>query len=275
MRWHSTYRKTPTCFSSVRRGFTLLELLIVIAIVAIIAGMLLPALNRARERANSIACVSNLRQIQYAVGGYADDHRGIFPNVYGNSITGDKDPDANWIYTIYQGKYLSGGAVFHCNSQHRKTDADDAKFLADPASVRFYNNGSYGFNWLYLGTRILEGRNGDRQWNLFCFNNGQLRNRIRKPSETISLVDVVRVGSRERGSCVASYMYLNSSEESREELLDGNVDPRHSGGCNIAWVDGHVSHVNNINRKNPYTSDPFRNGDKLKVGDPANHWDCE
>ena len=266
-------RKTPAFYSAVRGYFTLLELLIVIAIIAIIAGMLLPALNRARERANSIACVSNLRQIQYAVGGYADDHRGIFPNVYGNSWSVDKDLDANWIYTLYQGKYLTSGGVFICRSQHRITDDADAKFLADPLSVRLYNNGSYGFNWLYLGTRFLECRNGDRQWNLFCFNNGQLRNRVRKPSETISLVDVARGGgSKNRGSFVASYFYIEGNDE---DIIDGNVDPRHSGGCNIAWVDGHVSHVNNINRKNPYTSDPFRNGDRSQVGDPANHWDCE
>ena len=259
--------------SAVRRGFTLLELLIVIAIIAIIAGMLLPTLNRARERANSVSCISNLRQVQSAVSGYADDHRGIFPNVYGNSWSVDKDLDANWIYTLYQGKYLTSGGVFICRSQHRITDDADAKFLADPLSVKLYNNGSYGFNWLYLGTRFLECRNGDRQWNLFCFNNGQSRNRVRKPSETISLVDVARGGgSKNRGSFVASYFYIEGNDE---DIIDGNVDPRHSGGCNIAWVDGHVSHVNNINRKNPYTSDPFRNGDRSQVGDPANHWDCE
>ena len=266
-------RKAPTCFSEIRRYFTLLELLIVIAIIAIIAGMLLPTLNRARERANSIACVSNLRQIQYAVGGYADDNRGVFPNIYGGSVTMENDPDANWIYTLYREKYLTSSAVFICRSQHRKTDGTDVKFLTDPASVRFYNNGSYGYNWLYLGTRILEGRSGDRQWNLFCYNNGQFRNKVRKPSETISLVDVVRGGgSKNRGSFVASYFYIEGNDE---DIIDGNVDPRHSGGCNIAWVDGHVSHVNNINRKNPYTSDPFRNGDKSQIGDPANHWDCE
>ena len=88
------------------------------------------------------------------------------------------------------------------------------KFLADPASVKLYNNGSYGFNWLYLGTRILEARGGDTAWKLFCWNNGQPRNRVRKPSETISLVDVVRGGgSKNRGSFVASYFYIEGNDE--------------------------------------------------------------
>ena len=138
-------------------------------------------------------------------------------------------------------------------------------------SVKFYNNGSYGYNW-YVGTRFFsEARNGDIPWNLFCWNTGQSRSKVRRPSETISLVDAVRVGNPKRGAPMASSYYYTADQED----FDGLVDSRHSGGCNIAWVDGHVSKATGLDEKNPYNTDPFRNGEKDKRGDPANHWDCE
>jgi prepilin-type N-terminal cleavage/methylation domain-containing protein/prepilin-type processing-associated H-X9-DG protein len=80
--------------SNGRSGFTLVELLVVIGIIAVLISMLLPSLNRARESARAAKCLSNLRQLTIATIQYCNNNKGYFP---GQGSEGGNPAD-NWIY---------------------------------------------------------------------------------------------------------------------------------------------------------------------------------
>ncbi|HTI98693.1 MAG TPA: type II secretion system protein [Dongiaceae bacterium] len=79
-----------------RRAFTLIELLVVIAIIGILAALLLPALARTQARANELACLSNLKQVNLAIRLYTEDYAGALP------VTPDPNPYPNGIGAYYK-----------------------------------------------------------------------------------------------------------------------------------------------------------------------------
>ena len=92
-----------------RMAFTLVELLVVIGIIALLLAILLPALNRARQQANSLWCLSNLRQIGIAITAYTEDNNGNYPLYYWNGDTSPGNSGAtDWGWLILP--YMKGGS---------------------------------------------------------------------------------------------------------------------------------------------------------------------
>jgi len=103
-----------------RPGFTLVELLVVIGIIALLVGILLPALGRARQQANSLWCQSNLRQMGMAIRMYADDFGDRLPIYYWDGTGSPNNSGAtDWAYLIlpYLGKAGANGTYSGANPQ--------------------------------------------------------------------------------------------------------------------------------------------------------------
>ncbi len=220
-------------------GFTLIELLIVVAIIAILAGMLLPALNSARARGRAATCMSNLKQVSTARQLYTDDNNDFYPTVGGVVCE-----DIAYQNAVYWAQ--SFGALKYLPKKWYGVARCPELINPDRSTI---NDGwiSYGVNLAYL--QVDNGSTTNKGEPIYVMNQdivdsdtpfgGFFSNKLmKKPSVYPVYADVM--ARSDRGESLSKYAFYKFNTDG----YNGVIGAVHSNAANSVFGDGHVEAVN-------------------------------